>query len=211
MKKLFNLQMFADDPTASSTAADSSAPGTAEKADGVKAAADTGKEESAKPEKKYSDDDVDRIVKSRLAREREQAKKEKEEAEKLAEMNATQKAEYKLAEAEKRIAEFERKESISEMTKVARKMLSEKNITISDELLGMMVTTDAKETKSAVDGFAKAFTDAVEAAVKERLKGEPPRRGSGASAAMTKEQIMAIKDPELRQKKMLENRHLYKF
>lgn len=207
MKKLFNLQMFADDPAAASV----SAPGTAEKADDGKAAADTGKEEAAKPEKKYTDEDVDRIVKGRLAREREQAKKEKEEAEKLAEMNATQKAEYERDQLKQRLAEYERKESISEMTKVARKMLSEKNITISDELLGMMVTTDAKETKSAVDGFAKAFTDAVEAAVKERLKGEPPRRGSGAPAAMTKEQIMAIKDPELRQKKMLENRHLYKF
>ena len=205
MKKLFDLQMFAEDPAAASE----TAPGTAGSADD-KAAADKGKE-TTKPEAKYTDEDVDRIVTKRLAREREQAKKEKEEAEKLAEMNAQQKAEYKLAEAEKRIAEFERKESVSEMTKEARKMLSEKNITISDELLGMMVTPDAKETKTAIDSFAKAFNDAVEAAVKERLRGEPPRRGSGSAVALTKEQIMAIKDPELRQKKMLENRHLYNF
>ena len=72
MKELFNLQLFADD------AASDSAPGTAEKADGVGAAADTGKDKPAGPEKKYTDEDVDRIVKNRLAREREQAKKEKE-------------------------------------------------------------------------------------------------------------------------------------
>ena len=69
MKKLFDLQLFADDPAA---AVSTSAPGTAEKADDGKAAADTGKEKT-EPEKKYTDDDVDRIVKGRLAREREQA------------------------------------------------------------------------------------------------------------------------------------------
>jgi hypothetical protein len=74
-----------------------------------------------------------------------------------------------------------------------------------------MVTTDAEETKAAVDAFAKAFKDAVESAVKDRLKGEPPRKGTGGAASMTKEQILAIKDPELRQKKMLENRHLFNF
>ena len=74
-----------------------------------------------------------------------------------------------------------------------------------------MVTTDAAETKSAVDSFTKLFKDAVEAAVKERLKGETPRKGTGGTVAMTKEQIMAIKDPELRQKKMLENKSLFNF
>ena len=172
MKKLFNLQMFADD------AADTSAPGTAEKADDKGAAADTGKE-APKPEKKYTDEDVDKIVSKQLAREREQAKREKEEAEKLAEMNAQQKAEYKLAEAEKRIAELERKESLAEMTKVARKMLSENDINASDELLAMLVTPDAQETKTAIDAFSKLYKEAVESGIKARLRGEAPRRSSG--------------------------------
>jgi hypothetical protein len=132
-----------------------------------------------------------------------------EEAKKLAEMDAQQKAEYERDQLKKELDDLKRKDSISEMTKTARKMLSDKSITVSDELLAMMVTTDAEETKKAIDGFAKAFTDAVENAVKERLKGAPPRRGSGSAPAMTKEQIMAIRDPELRQKKMLEHRDLF--
>jgi hypothetical protein len=207
MKELFYLQLFADD------AASDSAPGTVEKADGVGAAADTGKEQkeqkSGRQTPKYSDDDLDEILGKRFARWQKDQQKAVDEAKKLAEMNAQQKAEYKLAEAEKRIAEFERKDSISEMTKTARKMLSDKNISVSDELLAMMVTTDAEETKRAIDGFTKAFTDAVETAVKERLRGNPPRRGSGSAPTMTKEQIMAIRDPELRQKKMLEHRDLF--
>ncbi len=181
MKKLFNLQMFADDPAEDTG---KSAPGTAEKAEGGKAAADTGKE-NTKPELKYTDEDVDRIVKSRLAREREQAKKEKEEAEKLAEMNATQKAEYKAEQLEKELAEYKRKDALTEMSKEARKMLAEKDINIPDELLSMMVTTDAQETKQAVDGFAKLFKDSVDAAVKARLKGDAPRVGSGTSSPVS--------------------------
>ena len=167
-------------PRATST----SAPGTAEKVDDKGAAADTGKDKQ-EPEKKYTDDDVDRIVKNRLAREREQAKKEKEEAEKLAEMNATQKAEYERDQLKKELAELKRKDALSEMTKVARKMLSDKEINVPDELLAMMVTTDAQETKTAIDGFAKLYKEAVDAAVKDRLRGEPPRRGSGAATPMS--------------------------
>lgn len=180
MKKLFDLQMFADD-----AAADPNAPGTAEKADKVEAAADTDKKEPAKPEKKYTDEDVDRIVKNRLAREREQAKKEKEEAEKLAEMNAQQKAEYKAEQLEKELAEYKRKDALAEMSKVARKMLTEENINISDELLGMMVTTDAQQTKQNIESYAKLYKADVEAAVKARLKGETPRASSGVSTPVS--------------------------
>ena len=207
MKELFNLQLFADD------AASDSAPGTAEKADGVGAAADTGKEQKEqKPDRKapkYSEEDFDKLFNRKYAELEKRKQKEIDEAKKLAEMNAQQKAEYERDQFKKELEEYKRKDSLSEMSKTARKMLSEKSINISDELLAMMVTTDAEETKAAIDGFTKAFTDAVENAVKERLKGAPPRRGSGSAPAMTKEQIMAIRDPELRQKKMLEHRELF--
>ena len=39
--------------------------------------------------------------------------------------------------------------------------------------------TDAEKTKAAVDAFGKAFKDAVESAVKEKLKGNPPKKGEG--------------------------------
>lgn len=208
MRELFNLQLFADDP-----ASVGSAPGTAEKADSTGAAADTGKEQKEqKPDRqtpKYSDADLDDILGKRFARWQKDQQKAVDEAKKLAEMDAQQKAEYERDQLKKELDALKRKDSISEMTKTARKLLSDKNINISDELLGMMVTTDAEQTKAAIDGFSKAFTDAVESAVKERLKGTPPRRGSGTAPAMTKEQIMAIRDPELRQKKMLEHRELF--
>ena len=92
MKELFNLQLFADD------AASDSAPGTAEKADNKGAAADTGKEQKEQKNDretpKYSDADLDKILGNRFSRWQKEQQKAVDEAKKLAEMDATQKAEY---------------------------------------------------------------------------------------------------------------------
>lgn len=202
MKYKLDLQLFAEDGGAGAEPAAPTEKQPNEPGAGPKA--------EPKAQAKYTDEDVDRIVKQKHAEWDKKQQKAVDEAKKLAEMNAQQKAEYERDQLKKELDDLKRKDSIAEMTKTARKMLTEKNINVSDELLAMMVTTDAEETKTAIDGFAKLFTEHVEAAVKERLKGEPPRRGSsGGSAAMTKEQIMAIRDPELRQKKMLEHRELF--
>ena len=200
----FNLQLFADDTQTSTE----TAPEGTETTSKENSKADDKKTES---QAKYTDEDVNKIIDKKFAEWQKKQQKEVDEAKKLAEMNATQKAEYERDQLKKKLEELEKQASLGEMTKTARKMLSESNINIPDELLSMMVTTDAEETKVAVDGFAKAFKEAVESAVKERLKGEPPKRSSGSSQSMTKEQIMAIKDHELRQKKMLEHKELFNF
>jgi hypothetical protein len=207
MKRNLDLQLFAEEASAAGTQTD-----TAEKSNG--AATDQNKAtESAKAtdEKKYSDADLDRIINKKFAAWQEKKQKEVEEAEKLAKMSEQEKAKYERDEVKKELEALKKEKALAEMSKTARKLLTEKNITVSDELLSMMVTTDATETKTAIDSFAKLFTDAVESAVKERLKGEPPKKGTGGAPSMTKEAIMAIKDPELRQQKMLENKHLFNF
>lgn len=210
-RRFLELQLFAeDDASANATGA-----GTAEKAnDGKGAAADTAKDDKgakATDEKKYSDADLDNIINKKFAKWQENQQKAVNEAKKLAEMNAQQKAEYERDQLQKQLDEYKRKDSLAEMSKTARKMLADDGISVSDDVLSMLVTTDAEKTKAAVDGFKTAFKKAVEDAVKERLKGEPPKKGTGSPTGMTKEAIMAIKDPELRQQKMLENKHLFNF
>ncbi len=207
-KSIFDLQLFAEGESGNATGTD-----TAEKND--TAAADQGKDakdtKDSASEKKYSDADLDKIINKKFAQWQEKQQKAVDEASKLATMNATQKAEYERDKLQKQLDEYKRKDTLAEMSKTARKMLTDEGISVSDELLSMLVTTDAEKTKTAVEGFSKAFTEAVEAAVKERLKGEPPKKGTGSTSGMTKEAIMAIKDPELRQQKMLENKHLFNF
>ena len=209
MTKLF-LQLFSDEAGEAEAKATEAteAKDAAEKGEGK---ADAGKKSEPEDKPKYTDKDVDEILNKKFAKWQEKQDKAVSEAKKLAAMHATQKAEYERDQLQKQLDEYKRKDSLAEMTKTARSMLSESGISVSDGVLAMLVNTDAEQTKSAVDGFAKAFKDAVEEAVKERLKGRTPKVGTGSSKPMTKAEIMAIRDPELRQKMMLENRELFNF
>lgn len=163
------------------------------------------------PEKKYTDEDVDRMFERKFAewqKRQEKEQKKKDEAERLKNMNAQQKSEYEKEQLEKRLNELIRKDTLSEMSKTARSMLSDKGINVSDTLLDMMVSEDADATKSAVDSFIVAFQDAVKSAVKDALKGETPKTGS--SSGITKEQILAVKNRAERQKLIKENMSLFK-
>lgn len=209
MKKRLLLQLFAD---GGETGTDGNVNAAEEKPANTAGNEEKGSKETKKSEAKYSDADLDKIIGERFARWQKEQQKAVDEAKKLAEMNATQKAEYERDQLQKQLDDYKRKDSLAEMTKTARKMLSDDGISVPDELLSMFVTTEAEETKKAVDGFAQLFKAAVENAVKEKIKGEPPRRGvGGGTAPMTKEEIAKIADPELRQQKMLENKHLYNF
>lgn len=128
-------------------------------------------------EKKYSDEDVDKLIKRKFAEWEKKKQKEEDEAKKLAKMNAQEKADYKNRQLEDRIAELEREKTLSSMKDEARKMLSEKNINISDELLAFMVASDAEKTKTAVDSFTELFNAAVNEAIKSKARQSVPKEG----------------------------------
>ena len=131
------------------------------------------------------------------------------EAEKLAQMTSEEKAEYRAKKAEQELADLKRQIALGDMAKTARKMLSEENITVPDEIIMNLVCDDAEKTKSAVESFAKVFKDAVQAAVKESLKGNPPKASSGGTTTVTREQILAVKDRTERQRLIAENPQLF--
>ena len=131
------------------------------------------------------------------------------EAEKLAQMTSEEKAEYRAKKAEQELADLKRQIALGDMAKTARKMLSEENITVPDEIIMNLVCDDAEKTKSAVESFAKVFKDAVQAAVKESLKGNPPKASTGGTATVTREQILAVKDRTERQRLIAENPQLF--
>lgn len=160
-------------------------------------------------EKKYSDADLDKIINQKFAKWQKDQDKAVSEAEKLAKMDAQQKAEYERDQLQKRVAELEKKENRAEMGKVARGMLSDDGINLPDDLISMIITTDAESTKTNVQQFSKLFKAAVQDAVKEALKGKTPGTGS-SSGTVTKEQIMKIKDRTERQRMIQKHRDLFK-
>ena len=194
-KRMFDLQIFAEDAATSAEQTETKPTETDAKV--ISEEKPDGKTKSAA---KYTDEDFDRKLNQKFAEWQKNKEKEISEAKKLAEMNAQEKAEYELnkereahAETQKALDELKRKDTLSEMTKTARKMLSDSGINASDEILSVLVTTDAEQTKSAIDGFTKLYKEAVEAGVKERLRGETPKAGTGSVAAPVSEIDKRIK------------------
>lgn len=156
---------------------------------------------------------VNKAIKTAVANEKEKWKTLTDdkltEAEKLAKMTKEEKAEYRAKKAEKELEDLKKMNARTELAKTARKMLADENINIPDELLSNLVADDADGTKAAVEAFTKMYKDAVQAAVKEAIKGKPPKAGTGGGNTITKEQIMDIKDPIERQKMIRENINLF--
>ena len=166
------------------------------------------KQDANKQQPKYTDADVDEIVSKRLAKWEKQQAAKVEEAAKLAEMNAQQKAEYERDKVQKELDEYKRRDTVNAMVAESRRQLSEQGITVSDDILARLVGETAEETKASVDAFSTAFTAAVEDAVKKQLAGKAPAAGV-ATKTMTKEEILAIKDPITRQAAIRDNIGLF--
>lgn len=201
--KKFNLQLFADDD--SSTSED----GKKNEQQAEEHQNETKKDEKkGEGEKKYTDADLNSIIDKKFAEWQKKKEKEVDEAKKLAEMNATEKAEYERDKLQEQLDEMMKEKSLTEMTKVARKMLSEDGINITDELLANLVSDSAENTKEAVKSFIELFKSAVNDAVKDALKGKAPKNSTG-SDSITKEKIMKVKDRAERQKLIAEHMDLF--
>lgn len=187
-KHLFDLQMFAEDAAADNAETAPEASAAAAEPENTTDENKPGTEGAAENEKKYDDADVDRIVKQKKAEWQRAQKKAVEEAEKFAAMNAEEQANYKAEQekeradkAEQRIAELEAEKAVAEMTKTARKMFADKGYNaVPDDVLAVLVTSDAAKSKAAIDSFIPFLDDFVENRVKERLRGDVPRAGTAA-------------------------------
>lgn len=183
-------------PNIDTTAAGTTASSESEAAKGSAENA-AGQGQQAEPQGEMTAEAVAALVQSALRDFAQQQQAQQTEAEKLAGMNGTQRLEYERDSYKNQLEQLQKQMNLSQMQAAARSMLAEKHIHAADGLICAIVTEDAETTKKNVEDFAKMFTDAVEAAVKERLKSDTPRTGVPAGK-MTKEQIFAISDAEQR-------------
>lgn len=161
------------------------------------------------PELKYTDADVDAIVKKKLARAEKEKANAVAEAEKLAKMNADDKEKYERQKLEDELAEYKKREAVQGLLKEADSMLKSEGIDIDDELLKTVIGDDAETTQNNIKVFAESFNTAVEQAVKKALSGQAPAKFNNVGKAWTKEEIMNVADANERQKLIQENRHLF--
>lgn len=155
--------------------------------------------------------DIAAMIEAQIKKYEEDRKKGEDEAARLRGMNEKEKADKRLNDLEKQLAGFKQKEARAALMAEARKMLTAEGVNLPDEVLTQCVGADADETKKAVKAMAAVYKTAIEARVKELMKSDTPRGSSGTPGGMTKAEIMKIKDPELRQEKIRENRSLFNF
>ena len=145
--------------------------------------------------KTFTQEEVDKIIEKRLAKERKKAEDEKKEAEKLAQMNADEKAKYEL---EKRIKELEGREaelSKKELQNTSLDILVEKgySTTTSKELLAFLDYSNADNCKASIDNLDKILKACIETEVNNKIKNNTnvtPKKASGG-AKITWEDVMA--------------------
>ena len=171
--KLFMaLQLFAEDPA---NGQDGEIPKGQEGSKDQK-----GKEDPEPPAPKstakYSDEDFDRMFNQKFAKMMEKHEKEMAEATRLAEMNAQERAEHENKKLQEQVQELMRKEAIAEMSKSARAMLREKNISIGDNLLGVLISEDADQTKKSVESLSAFSKRRSTRLLRTRSKGSLPKQ-----------------------------------
>ena len=200
MRKLHYLWLYFDDEN-----------GNEESEEQTKETNETGSDERTKP--KYSEDDVDKIVAKRVARmekqKQKEIQKERDEATRLATMTAQERAEHERDELQKELNALKRANTIAEMEREARKILAGDGITVSDDIVSVLVSEDADDTSKAVKAFADAFKKAVQDEVKKQLSHKKPATGA-RGGTITKEQIMNEPDPLKRQKLIREHMNLFR-
>ena len=199
----FNLQLFAED------GADGGDDGSDDGDDGSDDDDDKGDE----PEKKYTDADIDKIVKERLARERKAAEKkarQQAEAEKLKNMTVAEKRDAEFEQMKKELAELKAEKQNADMLSTASDILKDAGINVSSKLVGHLIAETADETKANVDEFVKLYNDAVNKGVKAAMKASGSSPKKSGSSTLTREEIMKVKNPVERQKLIKENMHLFR-
>ena len=130
-------------------------------------------EPSAEPAKTFSQEDIDAAKKKAVEEAQKQWKADADEAARLAKLNKDERAKEEMRiereKFEKEKSEFAQKQLVAETANQLLERGLSKNF--AERLCGKT----AEETKANIDALEKDFNAAVEKAVTERMKGNPPK------------------------------------
>lgn len=164
--------------------------------------------------KTYTQEEVDKMLQSEVDRRitsalKKQAKSNEakiKEAQKLAQMNESEKFQYELEQREKAIEEKEKALALAENKNEASKILADKGLSLS--LVDFVIAEDAETMNSNIRLLEKAFKDSVKREVEKRLGSSAPKKNLPPDETITKEQAkkMGIRE---RQQLLMNNPELF--
>ena len=180
-----NIQLFADDGSGNDS-------GNYGQGNNDQVNDDQGNDgQTGQEPKVFSQEEVDKIVQGRIAKERKswekQLQEQQTEAQKLEKMSEKEKKKY---QEEKRIKDLDDREAAitrRELTAQAKVQLADKGI--PTELAEILILTDADSCKKSIETVEKAFQTAVQRAVEERIKGREPMK-KAKDAKLTDEELV---------------------
>ena len=149
-------------------------------------------------EKLFTQEDVDKMITKRLAKEKAKQEKALKEAERLSKMSEEERVKAEL-EADRQAFEEERAAYLKEkMHTACEKELVKESLPV--EFAGLLVADDAETTSSNIKAFKDKWNKALEAAVNERLKASArvPKKETHEAEGVTWEDV--IENPKLLKK-----------
>lgn len=117
------------------------------------------------------------------------------EAEKLNQMTKEEKAQYLTQKHEKELADREAGITRRELMAEAKNNLAERKLPV--RLAEVLNYTDADACKNSLEAVEKAFQEAVETGVQDRLKGGVPPKKVPEGSAFTREQVESMSPDEI--------------
>lgn len=146
------------------------------------ATAQEGQEQQTTPvpaAKTFTQEEVNKLISERVAREQKKFEAKQEEAARLARMNAEEKAKYAAEKREKELTEREAEIQRKELRFEALNILEENKLPA--KLVDCVDLTSADTCKTSIEALKNAWTEAVSAAVDARLKSSTPPAYSGGN------------------------------
>lgn len=189
MKFPLDNQLFADEgSTEAGTGDEGNAAEDSPSDDGED---DTG-DDNQESTKTFTQEDVDKAIQKRLARERKKWEQEQlnqqTEAEKLAGMNEKQKKEYQEKKKQEELEKREKEITKRELSAQAKETLVDKGLPM--DLADVLDYTDADACNASIERVEKAFQQAVQKAIDDKIKGGEVIKKAKGSAAKNEEELI---------------------
>lgn len=181
-----------------------------EPTEGTESQINEGQETPQADVKTFTQEELNKIVEKRLARERKDIEKkieqERAEAEKLAKMSEAEKAKALFEKEKEEFLAMKREFEAQKMLNETMKQLASKNL--PTEFAELLKADDAETTLANINAFETSFNRAVEQMVNSRLKGTAPKTPVSTQAEITKEQFKNMDIME-KQKLLASNPELF--
>ena len=161
---------------------------------------DQGSSDESSDQHTYTDEQVNEIVKKRLARAEKEKQAAVDEAVKLAKMNADQKKDYELQKAQKERDELKSQLASYQMGKQARSMFEDAKLSVTEDDLKHVVTPEAESTETKVKWLIAHDQSVAERVRQELLKGSTPLDPSSNRKTKSLKDMTLLERSELQRK-----------